>query len=131
MRKLILGAGAALAVAAGQAAGQGLPTQSPAPVVPIGQAAPPAGAVAAPPAAGANCAPVVPLDGGAYTGIVTGAPAGPGGRGYVEASFLLMFLNSGNSTVPLLTTGPSLGVIGRPGTGVLVDKTGDTYDIIP
>lgn len=129
MRKLILGAGAALAVAAGQAAGQGLPTQSPAPVVPIGQSGPTA-AVAAP-ATGANCAPVVPLDGGSYTGVITGGPAGPGGRGYVEASFLLMWLNGGNSTVPLLTTGPSLGIIGRPGTAVIVDKTGSDYDIIP
>ena len=48
MRKLILGAGAALAVAAGQAAGQGFPTQTPAPVVPIGQAGPAPAAAATP-----------------------------------------------------------------------------------
>ena len=129
MRKLILGAGAALAVAAGQAAGQGLPTQSPAPVVPIGQTGPAVGASTMP--GGANCAPVVPLgaDVGSYGGIV--GVGGPAARGYTEASFLLMFLNTATNPVPLATGGPSLGILGRPGTFTLIGETGSDYDVIP
>lgn len=127
MRKLILGAGAALAVAAGQASGQGLPTQSPAPVVPIGQGAAPATTTMTGPGA-----PVVAVgsDVGTYGTVVTGS-AGPAARGYTEGSFLLLFLNAATSPIALATGGPSLGIVGRPGTTTLIGDTGSDYDIAP
>ena len=78
---------------------------------------------------------------GDATGVATGEPAagaystlagyGTGGVGaasklYVEASYLLMFVSDNRSQTPLVTGGPSNGVLGQPGTTRLLD-TGTNY----
>ncbi len=117
MRKFILGASVALAAAAGPAAAQELPTQPPAPVVPAtapGPVGPPVVTSTGP------AAPVVPVTGDPYLGGgVAGDGGAPGYRFYTEGSYLLWFLDSGNIPIPLVTTGPSAGVVGRPGTAVV------------
>jgi hypothetical protein len=121
MRKFILGASVALAAAAGPSAAQDFATQPPAPVVPATGPGP----VAAPPAvlpAGpvGPAAPVVPYGGDPYlSGGDFFGDAGPPYRFYTEGSFLLWFLDDININTPLVTTGPSLGILGLPGTAVL------------
>ncbi|HET6576004.1 MAG TPA: BBP7 family outer membrane beta-barrel protein [Fimbriiglobus sp.] len=132
MRKFILGAGVALAAAAGPVAAQGLPTQSPAPVVPVAADGPPAPPAVLPSGPGA---PVVPLGGnsypidGGYTGLV--GDGGPPYRFYTEGSFLLWFLDSTTVASPLVTTGPSLGVLRQPGTAVLSSAQSADYGAAP
>ncbi len=129
MRKFILGASAALAAAAGHAAAQGLPTQAPAPIVPA-QAAAPAPAPAVFPAGPVGGgAPVVPIgDPGPAAGVDFGAgPANGGARFYTEGSYLLMFLDSGSIPIPLLTGGPSQGIVGRPGTTLVAGNQSVDY----
>ena len=92
---------------------------------------PPAAVVSAPPAG------VEPA--GAYETLGT-APglasvglsnvgAGRGGDGglrlYTEASYLLMFVSDNRSETPIATGGPSNGVLGRPGTSILLDTSTD------
>lgn len=137
MRKFILGAGVALAAAAGPAVAQGLPSQPPAPVVPVADGAPIFTGSATPPSVlpTGPAAPVVPYGGesypidGGYGGIV--GDAAPPYRFYTEASFLLWFLDSANVGAPLVTTGPSLGIIGQPGTGVLSSAQKADYGAAP
>lgn len=134
MRKYLLGAAATLAMAAGHANAQGLPIQPPAPIVPAGPAAmgssvmPAQGTTATTPSA-----PVIgmsdPLPSvGTPISSYGGGGGGDGSSRYVEASYLLMFLNAGTIPIPLATGGPSLGVIGRPGTTVLLGNNTMEYD---
>jgi hypothetical protein len=134
MRKYLLGAAATLAMAAGAANAQGLPTQSPAPVVPAGPAAPMGSSLL--PAQGSTAngtaasAPVIGMSDPLPTvGTPIGTYDGGGGGGsYVEASYLLMFLNGAGIPIPLATGGPSVGVLGRPGTTVLLGNDSLEYD---
>lgn len=137
MRKFILGASVALAAAAGPAVAQGLPTQTPAPVVPVADGAPVFNVPGAPPAVlpTGPAAPVVPIDGGSYAidggygGIV--GDAAPPYRFYTEGSFLLWFLDPTTVGTPLVTSGPSLGIVGQPGTVVLSSAQKADYDAAP
>ncbi len=131
MRKFILGASVALAAAAGPVAAQGQPTQAPAPVVPVADGAPIGGALPAGPAA-----PVVPYGGetaypidGGYADTLGGG--GPPYRFYTEGSFLLWFLDSTTVNTPLVTTGPSLGILRQPGTTVLSSAQKADYGAAP
>ena len=127
MRKFILGASVALAAAAGPAAAQGLPTQPPAPVVPVvGDGAPVFNGSTAPPAVlpTGPAAPIVPIGGDPYPinggyAPASSATAAPPYRFYTEGSFLLWFIDSSTVASPLVTSGPSLGILGQPGTVVL------------
>ena len=131
MRKFILGAGVALAVAVGPVAAQGLPTQSPAPVVPAtGGTSPFTPVGGGDPVGGAPVVSAGPV-GDYYPGGDVVGYGGPGGRGYVEGSFLLMFLSTANNALPLATGGPSLGILDRPGTTVLIGDPNADYDSIP
>ena len=119
MRKFVLGASVALAVAAGRGAAQPSPSQTPAPIVPAqGAGDVLVGSPHAVPFDGG--APIVPY-GAPVEGVVTGAPVGePGtGTGYVEASFLLLWASDAQLGIPLATSGTSLGVLGRQGTSIL------------
>jgi hypothetical protein len=137
MRKFILGASVALAAAAGPAAAQGLPTQAPAPVVPVSDGAPVFTGSAAAPAVlpSGPAAPIVPIGGesypidGGYGGIV--GDAAPPYRFYTEGSFLLWFLDSTTVASPLVTTGPSLGILGQPGTAVISGAQKADYGAAP
>lgn len=138
MRKFILGASVALAAAAGPAVAQGLPTQAPAPVVPVvGDGAPVVNGSPAPPSVlpTGPAAPVVPLGGESYPidgGYVGGALGdAPPYRFYTEGSFLLWFLDSTTIPSPLVTTGPSLGILGLPGTVVVSDAQSADYGAAP
>lgn len=141
MRKFFLRAGVVLAAAAGQAAGQDRPVQPPAPIVPY---APPGPAPMVAQAQYTNPAPYpgpmpyggggFPVDGGmagpsgpvsAPIGSATGAA--PTGRGYVEASYLLMFSSNSSLQLPVATGGPSLGIIGRPGTTYQINNPNFDY----
>ena len=129
MRKFILGATAALAVATGQVSAQGLPTQNPAPVVPAtGGTSPFTPVGGGDPVGGAPIVPAGPVGDAVYPvgDVVYGGYGGRGG--YVEASYLLMFLSSANTAVPLATGGPSLGILGQPGTTVLLGDPNADYD---
>lgn len=122
MRKYLLGAAATLAMAAGYANAQG-PTQSPAPIVPAGPAS--MGSSVMPASSSGPGAPVIGLgdsmpSSGTPIGSYGGGGGGGGGSMYVEASYLLMFLNDGRIPFPVVTGGPSVGVLGRPGTTVLL-----------
>jgi hypothetical protein len=83
-----------------------LPTGPAAPVVPIGGES-------------------YPIDGG-YVG-----DAAPPYRFYTEGSFLLWFLDSTTVASPLVTSGPSLGILGQPGTVVLSSAQSADYDAAP
>jgi Putative beta barrel porin-7 (BBP7) len=128
----------ALAAAAGPAAAQGLPTQAPAPVVPVvGDGAPVFNGSTAPPAVlpTGPAAPIVPIGGesypidGGYGGIV--GDAAPPYRFSTEGSFLLWFIDSSTVASPLVTSGPSLGILGQPGTVVFSNAQSVDYDAAP
>jgi hypothetical protein len=134
MRKLILGAGAALALVSSEVSAQ---TQTPAPVVALGEETLNGSKVDQTvfrrKAAAEATAPVVAIDSGAPISSVGGdvlsasAAGGSGARAYAEASYLLMFIKDHGVATPLLTGGPSNGVIGRPGTTVLAGSTNIDY----
>jgi hypothetical protein len=113
MRKFLLSAGAALGLA-GVAAAQ---DQAPAPVVPA-MTSPTTGPIG-------GGAPIVPMSGDPLLPPATAG--GPAARFYTEASFLLMWINSGSIPLTLATGGPSLGVVGQPGTTTLLGGNDVNY----
>lgn len=131
MRKYLLGAAATLAMAAGYATAQGQPTQSPAPIVPagpgtMGSSVTPVQGTSGPSAPVIGLSDPLPSVGTPISSY--GGGGGGGGSRYVEASYLLMFLNGGDIPIPLATGGPSVGVLGRPGTTVLLGNNSSEYD---
>lgn len=129
MRKFVLGASVALSVAAGQLPAQEPPSQAPAPIVPAQSESAPLDSFPAGPIGGA---PIVPF-GGALDGVSLGSGGGGGGGslGYVEGSFLLLWASDANLNIPIATGGPSLGVIGRPGTSILAGGRNVDYGTLP
>ena len=118
MRKSILGAGAGLLATIGSALGQGpgMPAYSSEPPITI-----PAGPV--------TYGDAVPYDGGfGSTDVLT---TGNRPTGYIEGSFLLSFIDNGPLTMPLATGGPSLGIVGRPGTTTLLGGSELDYGTLP
>lgn len=144
MRKYILGAGAALAVAAGDGIAQS--PAKPAPVVPATPSdtfgLTPAQMVApSTPIQGlpATTAPIVGLGDAApvaSAGPIDGLFSGPSAaqsapRMYAEGSFLLMFVSADQISIPIATAGPSLGIIGLNGTTTLLGNNSVSYQSIP
>ena len=133
MKKFFLGASAALALISGKVGAQSLPSQPPAPVV--------SASAEAYPSAMSGGAPVMSYDGGSSgstdvlagsgTLVGSGAVSSPGARIYTEASFLLMWTNNGQHNFPIATGGPSLGIVGRPGTTLFAGNDSVDYGSMP
>jgi hypothetical protein len=107
-------------------------------VVPVvGDGAPVGNGSTAPPSVlpSGPAAPVVPFGGDSfpvgdsYGGIV--GDAAPPYRFYTEGSFLLWFLDSATVASPLVTSGPSLGILGQPGTVTLSSAQSADYGAAP
>ena len=128
MRKFVLGASFALAVAAGRGTAQQPPAQAPAPIVPATSGGVVVGTPPAIPIDGG--APIVPY-GAALEGVPVGEPVAGTGTGYVEASFLLLWASDAELGIPLATSGTSVGILGRQGTTVLVGPGDIDYNAQP
>ena len=119
MRKSILGAGAGLLATIGSALGQG-------PGMPYSQMDPPPITI---PAGPVSYGDAIPYDGGyGSTDVLTTANRP---TGYIEGSFLLSFIDNGPMSVPIATGGPSLGIVGRPGTTTLLGGKDVDYGTLP
>jgi len=120
MRKFVLGASAALAVAAAEAVAA---PPTPAPIVPVMPSD-----MDVVPAQGGGGAPIesiggTPIDMGVpMTGaadVLTGTGRSRS-RFYAEGSYLLLWTNDGTLPIPIATGGPSLGIAGGQGTTTLL-----------
>ena len=139
MKKFFLGASAALALISGKSGAQSLPSQSPAPIVSASADAY-SGAMSGGGSGGG--APVMSYNDGGSSGatdvlagsgtlVGSGAAGSPGAKIYTEASFLLMWTNRGQQNFPIATGGPSLGIVGRPGTTLFAGNDSTDYGSMP
>ena len=125
MRKFVLGASAALAIAAAHAA-----AAPPAPIVPVmpsDKEIAPAQGIGAP----IESIGGTPIDYGTPVAGAADVLTGTGGRAnsrfYAEGSYLLLWTNSGNTPIPIATGGPTLGIVGGQGTTTLLGNSTVDY----